>query len=346
VKALVLADFYDLQVLEVDRPTLEPHDALVRILYTGICGSDIHGYTGENGRRRVGQIMGHETVGILEELGADVAPRGISLGSLVTINPLVVSAEDLLRYPGREQHAPSMWVLGVRADRPAAFAQYTVIPAANLVPVGELDDPRVGALIEPLAVAIHAVARALEKCCADSALIIGGGPIGQMLNIALARVGVNSRTQVEPHEARRSVCCSLGACAIDPAALERDILAGRRWPVVFDAVGASQTLESALAAADVGGTVCLVGMHSPTLTVDAYAISTQERTVVGSFVYSRMDFDAAAAYSVEQGARLVPLIDSVVSLEEAPAEFARLAADGTAAAARVLVDMTPPLDSL
>src|SRR6218665_3456916 len=146
--------------------------------------------------------------------------------------------------------------------------------------------PRVGALIEPLAVAIHAVARALEKCCADSALIIGGGPIGQMLNIALARVGVNSRTQVEPHEARRSVCCSLGACAIDPAALERDILAGRRWPVVFDAVGASQTLESALAAADVGGTVCLVGMHSPTLTVDAYAISTQEPTVVGSFVYS------------------------------------------------------------
>ena len=87
MRALVLRDFYDIAVEERPDPVAGPGQAVVEVIATGICGSDFHGYSGENGRRHPGQIMGHETVGRIRELGTDAAE--LTVGQLVTVNPVM-----------------------------------------------------------------------------------------------------------------------------------------------------------------------------------------------------------------------------------------------------------------
>lgn len=95
MRALVLVDFGDLVLAERPRPEPGPGEALVRVLATGICGSDLHGYTGENGRRVPGQVMGHETVGTVVALGdagrpgvgLEQAPTTLAEGDVVVLNP-------------------------------------------------------------------------------------------------------------------------------------------------------------------------------------------------------------------------------------------------------------------
>ena len=87
MKALVLRDFYDIAVEERPDPVASPGYVVLEVIATGICGSDFHGYSGENGRRFPGQIMGHETVGRIAEIGPDVAE--LTVGQLVTVNPVM-----------------------------------------------------------------------------------------------------------------------------------------------------------------------------------------------------------------------------------------------------------------
>ncbi|WP_168212332.1 alcohol dehydrogenase catalytic domain-containing protein, partial [Salmonella enterica] len=117
----------------------------------------VHGYTGENGRRFPGQVMGHESSGVIAAVGDDV--DGFAEGTPVTFNPVVVPAEDAAAFAGREQHHAGKHVIGVAKEIPAAFADYVVIPARNVVPLPADLPIELGALIEPLAVAVHAVRR-------------------------------------------------------------------------------------------------------------------------------------------------------------------------------------------
>ena len=129
---------------------------MVEVIATGICGSDFHGYSGENGRRHPGQIMGHETVGRIRELGVDVA--GLTVGQLVTVNP-VMSCHACPACLSGQEH----WCLGgsssASREIPAAFAERFAVPASNIVPPDDMPE-ELGALVEPLAVGYHASAAA------------------------------------------------------------------------------------------------------------------------------------------------------------------------------------------
>ncbi|MGB4135548.1 MAG: alcohol dehydrogenase catalytic domain-containing protein, partial [Microbacterium sp.] len=217
MRAVVLREIGALEVQERPAPTPESAEVLIRVAATGICGSDVHGYTGENGRRFPGQIMGHESVGYIESVGADVDPAAFPTGAVVTFNPVVVPAADVAEFAGREQHHPGKIVIGVAPDRQAAFADYVAVPARNVVLLPEGMPVVYGALVEPLAVAVHAVRRAL----ADGdrrALVIGGGPIGQSVVLALRMHGVTAIALSEPDAGRRALCERLGARTIDPLA--------------------------------------------------------------------------------------------------------------------------------
>ena len=157
MRALVLTDFHQLDLVEVERPEPGPGEVLLRICATGICGSDFHGFTGENGRRVPGQIMGHESSGTIAALGEGVDPATLPLGAPATFNPVVVPPEQAEEFRGREQHAPGKQVIGVAQDRAASFADYVVVPARNVLQLDPAMPLPLGALIEPLAVAVHAV---------------------------------------------------------------------------------------------------------------------------------------------------------------------------------------------
>lgn len=333
MKALVLKDFGSLVV--EDRPMPQPvgDEVVIQIEATGICGSDIHGFTGENGRRVPGQIMGHESVGLISSLGADAAALGLEVGQRVTFNPVVVPVADLETYAGREQHCPDKYVIGVKSDVVSAFAQYIAVPARNIIVLPSSIPVGYGALVEPLAVAVHAVRRAGVHAD-DRVLVLGGGPIGQSVVLALLMAGVTRILVSEVTEARRALVERLGARVIDPmqgpVAGQVISVFGTRADVTIDAVGITPTITDALRSTALGGTVCLVGMGSPALDIEAFAVSTEERSIVGSFTYSNKDFVDAAAWIATTPDIAAELISREVPLAAANDAFTGLASnDGT-----------------
>lgn len=329
--ALVLEDYHHMAVQDRPDPVAGPGEVLLAVIATGICGSDLHGFTGANGRRVPGQIMGHETVARVAGLGEGV--EGFGVGDRVTVNPVVVPAEDAAAWAGREHHHPGKYVIGVKPDVVSAFAQLMVAPARNVVALPTSMPAEHGTLIEPVAVAVHAIRR-VDAGRASSAVVLGGGPIGQSLVVALAHAGVSRILVTEVDPARRELVERLGATALDPTTSPvPDQVAttlGALADVTFDAVGVTATLSDALASTRLGGAVCLVGMGQRRLELDAFSVSTMERSIVGSFTYSADDFHDAVDIVRAAPDIADALISRIVPLDEAPDAFTSLAAhDGT-----------------
>lgn len=341
MRALVLTDWWQLEVQEVPVPQVGPTGVLLDIVATGICGSDIHGFTGENGRRRFGQVMGHETVGRITGIGADVpASAGLVIGAVATVNPVIACGRCTQCAAGREQACPDKRVIGVDPSYPSAFAEQMVVPAGNVVPLPDSMPIEYGALVEPLAVGYHALRRG-DCRPGDSVLVIGGGPIGQACVLAARRLGALAVVVSEPDPHRRELTESIGAQTVDPTGTD-DLpgtvgeLLGGPPTLVVDAVGLSRTVTAALNCAPFGATVVLVGMGAQSLELPAFGVSTQERSLVGSFCYSAEEFQQTADWVGTAPPELAALIEGRLGLHEGNEGFTSLA-KGESAASKILV---------
>jgi threonine dehydrogenase-like Zn-dependent dehydrogenase len=330
MRALVLRDYWKLEVRDVPDPAVGPTDVLVEIAATGICGSDLHGYTGENGRRHPGQVMGHETAGRIRALGPGVsAAAGLEVGQAVTVNPVLACGSCGYCAAGQEQSCPDKSVIGVTAGISAAFAELLAVSARNVIPLPRGTPVEYGALVEPLAVGYHALLRGGCRP-GERVLVLGGGPIGQACLIAAGRLGGERVAVTEPVAHRRALVTDLGGHAVDPTT-EVDVRAavagalGGAPSLVVDAVGSTESLGTALRCAPPGSTVVMVGMGSPQLTFAGYDVSTAERAIVGSFCYSARDFQETATWVGTTDVPLGRLVERRIGLDDAPAMFSDLA---------------------
>ncbi|MGI8870010.1 MAG: zinc-dependent alcohol dehydrogenase [Mycobacteriales bacterium] len=335
MRALVLRDFWRLEVEDRPDPQPGPDEVVISVIATGICGSDIHGYTGENGRRVPGQIMGHESVGRILAAGPGV---DIGTGGVVTFNPVIAGPGAADTDPGHEYRSATRAIIGVVPDRAAAFAEQVVVPAANVVPLPDVMPAEYGALIEPLSVGYHAVVRGAVRAH-DRVLVLGGGPIGQACYLGVRRAGASAVIVSEPNPQRRALLTDIGARALAPAqdlaGAVRAALGGKA-DVVIDAVGINRTIADALTASKSGARIVLVGMGSPELSVAAYAVSTEERSIIGSFCYSAAEFRDTAEWVGTAPAEVGRLIEGRVGLDDADEAFTRLAR-GTAVESKILI---------
>jgi len=337
MRALVMKAPWVLTAQDIPTPEPGPDDVLVKILATGICGSDFHGFSGESGRRKPGQVMGHETVGYVAKVGGNVTD--LPEGTCVTVNPVLSCDHCDVCRAGSEQSCPSRTVIGVAPELVSAFAEYLLVRRSNVIALTGGIDPELGALVEPLAVGYHAASRGACSS-ADTVLIIGGGPIGQAVFLAARRLGATRVAVSDLNPNRRALCAALGAAVIDPSArpLAESVVErlGAKATLVIDAVGATATLADAMDASAFGARVVLVGMAVPSVELAAYAISTGERTLIGSFCYSREDFAETAAWVGTTDAPLHQLIEGRVGFDDAEASFTELA-KGQSQASKVLV---------
>jgi threonine dehydrogenase-like Zn-dependent dehydrogenase len=345
MRALVFRGPAELGVEERPDPEPGPDEVLLRITATGICGSDLHGYTGENGRRHPGQIMGHETVGRIVEVGADVpADRGLTVGRVATVNPVIGCGACAECAAGNGQLCPRRRIIGVDPTLVSAFAELMVAPAGNVVALPDGVPEEHGALVEPLAVGYHAALRG-QVGPDDRVLVIGGGPIGQACALAGRRLGAGRLVASEPNPSRRALIGRLGFRTVSPpggaaggdpiAGQVADVLGGPAT-VVLDAVGTGASLADALAAAALGARIVLVGMNAPQITLAAYGVSVGERSLIGSFCYASRDFLATAEWVASRPAGIEHLVEGRVPLSAAADAFARLAS-GALDASKVLV---------
>lgn len=321
-------------------PEVGPGDVLIRVTATGICGSDIHGFTGHTGRRFPGQVMGHETVGRVVAWGSAANQSGrLAVDQVVTVNPVLACGTCEECRADRQHHCPTRRIIGVDPSLSSAFAELLVMPEANVVPLPEGMPEEHGALVEPLTVGYHAARRG--GCGpGDRVLVIGGGPIGQAGLLAAERLGADSVVVSEPNPLRRGLLADLGAIAIDPGAgpladAASEALGGRP-SLVLDAVGNSSSIGDALSVSRIGARVVLVGMHEPRLEIPAYSVSTEERTLVGSYCYSAGEFAETAQWASTVPDRLARLIEGRVDWSGTVTSFESLAA-GRNPASKVLV---------
>ncbi len=336
MRALVLEEFGRLSVQDRADPVPVEGEVLIEIMTTGICGSDLHGFTGENGRRVPGQVMGHETVGRVRAVGPGVAADLI--GTTVVINPVMGCGECAECAASQGQRCARKKVLGVSPEPTAAFAELVAVPAANAVPFTS-DNLELGALVEPLSVGYHAALRG-GIGADDLVLVLGAGAIGQACALAARRQGAALVAMSEPEPGRRERAEALGMHCLDPlsgnVAEQVEQILGGKPTVVMDAVGSSLSLRDALTCSVLGARIVLVGMNNPELELAAYSVSTDERSIIGSFCYSDEEFRSTARWVSEHVDEVSSLIDERVELDGAPDAFVRLA-HGNTASCKVVV---------
>ncbi len=305
------------RVFHIERwplPTPKRGEVRVRVAYAGICGSDLHGYTGESGRRVAGMVMGHEASGWIDDLGLGV--DDLVRGAAVTFNPALPCDGSCGHTV--ENQCSNLRVVGVTPDLPGAFADSVVIPADRVVPIGG-SSMTAGSAIEPAAVGIQAVRRAAVEV-GDQVLVIGAGMIGQCVARAARLAGAGRIVVADVVADRNELSARSGFEAVEPG----EVRAGQ-FDRAFDAVGMSATATMAITSVRKGGVVCLVGLGRPEITIPLFDIVVGERHVLGTFAYTDQAFNDAARYVASGELGVDDLIGPTVSMEEMPDAFAALA---------------------
>jgi threonine dehydrogenase-like Zn-dependent dehydrogenase len=282
---------------EQEQPVPQPGEALIRVAYVGICGSELSGYLGHNALRVPPLVMGHEFAGELVALGPDADARrpDLTVGQLVTANPLTYCGQCLWCRRGENQLCANRKLIG--AHRPGAYAQYVTAPIEVITALPAGMSPRTGALTEPAAVAVR-IGELAGDLAGEAALIIGAGPIGLLALQVFRALGAGPVFIADLDAARLEMGAALGGQPLDPRTANvpqvvRAATQGVGVPVALDAVGAAITRANCVSATRSGGTVILSGLHEESSLMPAAEIIRREIVVRGSFAYSPANFAAA-----------------------------------------------------
>jgi L-iditol 2-dehydrogenase len=329
MKALVLREYMKLVYEDVPEPEVAPDEVLVKVAACGICGSDVHGLDGSTGRRQPPLIMGHEASGVVVRTGASV--EGWTAGDRVTFDSTVYPLDDWYTRRGLYNLSDGRQVLGVSPGeyrRHGAFAELVAVPGHILYRVPPGVSFEQAAMVEPVAVAAHAVALT-PLAVGDTAIVVGAGMIGLCLVQVLRAAGCARVFAVDLEAEKLDLARRVGADAVlDPqkADVPREVAAatgGRGADVAFEAVGVAAAVQTAIGAVRRGATVTLVGNVSPTVELPLQAVVTRQLRLQGSCSIAG-EYPAALAM-IERGTVDVDGMRSAVApLSEGAAWFDRL----------------------
>jgi 2-desacetyl-2-hydroxyethyl bacteriochlorophyllide A dehydrogenase len=243
----------------------------------------------------------------------------------VAVNPLLSCRSCARCKAGERNLCAERRLIGVHVA--GGFAERVAVPAANLVRLPDGVDARIGALVEPMANAVHAVSLARRLGKFETAVVLGAGTIGLFALHAARAAGIPDVRVVEPHAARRAAALAAGARAARAEAAE--LARERRADLVIDAVGATATRRAALDLVRPGGAVVLLGLHEDESALPFHRVVRDQVALQGSFAYTDADF-AAALELLTKGKVSLGELASTRPLEAGPEAFATLAAGPTA----------------
>ena len=309
-------------------PTPAVGEVVVAVRAVGICGSDVHGFTGESGRRVPPMVMGHEAAGEVVELGPEVPSEW--LGRRVILQPFLWCGTCDMCSSGRINLCRNRRFFGATIS--GAMAERLAVPIRNLVPLPDTLSFVHGTLTEPLSVALHAVHQAGDLR-GKSALIAGCGPIGLLTLLAARRAGAGCVVMTDVIPARLAVARELGAqAALDPRdegwreqLVSATGLTNGEFDVAFDAVGITATFQQAVQAVRPGGTVVAIGGWQ-TVSVNLGPLVAREITVRGTFNFTPSEFEEACqVLAAEPVTCLDRIVTTTYPLMDGAEVFARLA---------------------
>jgi 2-desacetyl-2-hydroxyethyl bacteriochlorophyllide A dehydrogenase len=314
-----------------------PADGEVRldVAYCGICGTDLHIAHGAMDQRvSPPQVIGHEMSGTVAEVGAGV--DGFDVGDPVVVRPLDPRGQTPAD-KGWSHISRNLKFLGI--DTPGAFQASWTVPAFTLHRLPPGVDLRIAALTEPLAVACHDVRRA-ELEPGETAVVIGGGPIGMLVALVASQAGARVLLS-EVNPARLALASEIGlevvdASAVDVAEHVVAVTSGAGADVVFEVSGSAGGALEMSRLAGLRGRIVLVAIFPEPRPVSLFDFFWKELELRGARVYEAPDYERAIALLAEGVLPLDRLVTSVEPLDRLPSVFADPSM--IASAMKILVD--------
>lgn len=300
----------------------------VRVAYSGICGTDIEEYV--EGpinipvsaphiltNKRAPLVLGHEFSGIVESVGAGV--DGFSVGDFVAADGVIHCGQCRPCQMGLFNLCANMANLGLHMD--GGLAEFVTAPAYTFRVLPKTLALDRAALLEPLAVAIHAVHKA-KMTLGDQVLIMGAGPIGLLVLQVVRLMGATGVTVVEPSETRQALARQLGA---DEAVKPQELEMVPRYDKAFDCSGRADAQLSAIQCLGPEGRLVCVGVPTTSTQLNTLDLIMYEREVVGSVGHIiHSDFDTAIKYLADNRVNVGPLITERWPLSRGGEAFERL----------------------
>ncbi len=335
MKAAVWHGRRDVRIEDIpEPPSPGPGEVKLKVEWCGICGTDLHEYaagpifTQVNTPHPLSLRMapltpGHEFAGTVVEVGDGVT--SVAVGDRVAPNPLLRCGECDYCRQGLPQLCTQIGFLGCHSD--GGFGEYVnfnVVRGAHPVPIlYKLPDNvsfDAGAMVEPLAVGLHAVNRGHMRP-GENVVIVGAGPIGDCTVQAAKACGAGQIIVLEPSARRRQFAQELGATAVidplavDPAEAVRDLTRGKGADLAIECVGGEKTLQLALGSLRKDGRTVVVGIFEHPASADYFDIVFFEKTIIGSFAYLD-EYDAVLEMLSDGRLQPEPMVTGRIGLDE------------------------------
>lgn len=308
-------------------PTPIPQDGqlLLKIMRIGICGSDIHVNLGKHPFTQYPVVQGHEVSAQVVQLGPQTT--GFLVGDRVTVQPQVVCGEC---YPCTHNMYNDCEVLKVMGFQTTGMAsEYFVVDANKCLPLPQEMSWDYGAMIEPLAVAVHAIKR-VPSMVDKSVLVVGGGPIGNLVAQTAKAAGAKTVVLSEVSEFRLQIAQECGIQAINPAKQDWNsailtAFGSDKADYIFECVGAASLVNQCIETARKGSTIVVVGVVADSGSIQMGIVQDHELTILGSAMYREDDFIDAIDFVKQGKIHFYPLLTHTFSFDQFEQAYALIA---------------------
>mgnify|MGYP006151867789 CR=1 FL=1 len=275
---------------EKEAPVRKEDEALLQINKVGICGTDLHAYSGNQAFFTYPRILGHELASEILEIGEN--KRGLKAGDKVVVMPYVSCEKCIACKNGKTNCCTNITVLGVHGD--GGMQEQITVPSNILLPANNLSNDQM-AIVEPLAIGAHAVRRATITP-GETVAVVGCGPIGigimKLAQIAGAKVVAIDMNEQRLEYAKEKIGVEYTVKAgPDAAQAIADLTNGDMCTAVFDASGNKFALEAGPSYMSHGGRFVLVGLSKGDLTYNHPAVHSKEMTLMCSRNATTEDFE-------------------------------------------------------
>ena len=297
---------------EVPVPYLREDQILVRIQMIGICGSDIHVYHGEHPFTSYPVTQGHEVSGEIVALGASVS--GFEVGQKVTIEPQVYCGKCHPCTHGKYNLCEELKVMGFQTTGTAST--YFAVDASKVTPIPQDMSFEEGAMIEPLAVAVHAVRR-YGDVAGQKVVVLGAGPIGNLVAQVAKGMGAETVMVTDVSDYRLDLAKKCGADVAvntrenDFGAAMVEHLGPDKADVIYDCAGNNITMNQAIRCARKGSAIILVAVFAGMATVDLAVLNDHELDLNTTMMYRHEDYVTAIEMVNAGKIQLQPLMSKV-----------------------------------
>ena len=298
-------------------PDVGDNQVLLKMARIGVCGSDMHVYHGKHPYTSYPVVQGHEVTAIVEKCGSGV--KDFAPGDRVTVQPQVFCGKCAMCREGDYHICESLKVMGFQTEGMAQ--EYFLVDQSKVIHIPNELDLDSGALIEPVAVGVHAVRR-LGNIKGKKVLVFGAGPIGNLTAQVAKAMGAASVmiTDISDYRIQKAYKCGIDFC-INTAKEDLKTAVLKNFgedgaDAIFECIGIQPTMDQAVAMARKGTTIMVVGVFGDIPRVDLGLVQDRELTLRGTLMYKREDFDDAISFMASGKIIVEPLISRHFAFKE------------------------------